>query len=129
MKRRRVGLSPIDIASDIARTYRASLVEVDPEACAVLDAQMRKDRQWWVLPSDVAAEDVDLDAELTAMEFERVWGVPANTIWTWVARGLLSCTNPEAAAAGATKTYRVRDVNAVHSRRLLRYHRGAAVEA
>lgn len=112
----------LEWARDIARSYRSALHSVDPDRCAQLDEVARKRGQHWIAPTSIPAHLVDgaMDAELSAIDIQHFWGIPAATIYGWASKGLLMPSNadPETGALPTQRKtkYRVRDVLEVESR-------------
>lgn len=100
------GDSPLDRRSRVARTYREKLAEEAPEACATIDAAMRRLNQTWVLPKRT---DIDLDALLTAEQAADFCDAQPRTIATWRDRGLKVTETPDG------PRYQVRDILEYHA--------------
>ena len=83
--------SSLDWARDIARSYRSALHAADPVRCAELDEVARKRGQQWIAPTEIPAHLVDeaLDTEMSAMDIQHFWGVPALTVRAWASKKLL----------------------------------------
>lgn len=77
--------SPLDRRGRVARAYRDRLAKEAPEACAEVDAVMRRLQQNWVLPKQVTLEPDDL---LTVEQAADAFDVKPRTIDTWHGRGL-----------------------------------------
>lgn len=98
----------LDWARDIARSYRSALHAVDPERCAQLDEVARKRGQHWIAPAEIPAHLVAeaLDTEMSAMDIQHFWGVPAVTIRAWASKKLLQ----QRCAEDGSPVYLPRDV-------------------
>lgn len=111
----------LDMAREIARSYRRALHEENEQRCAQLDDAARRLGQRWIapapLPAHLAAEA--LDAVMSVPDIVHFWGIPAGTIHGWVSKNLLRPANHDAdgnPATGRAAKYRVRDVFEVESR-------------
>lgn len=114
--------SNLDWARDIARSYRSALHSIDPDRCAQLDEVARKRGQHWIAPTPIPAHLVDgaMDAQLSAIDIQHFWGIPAATIYGWASKGILKASNtdPETGARPSPRKakYRVSDVFEVEGR-------------
>ena len=107
---------PLDWARDIARTYRNALRKVDPATCADMDAQAVAIGQAWIAPTEIpeaVSGPAVLDAELSAIDIEHLWRIPASTIRTWANRGHVE----KRCAADGSAVYRLGDVLDCQARR------------
>lgn len=100
--------SNLDWARDIARSYRSALHAVDPDRCGQLDEVARKRSQHWIAPTAIPAHLVDdaLDTEMSAVDVQHFWGVPASTIRAWASKNLLE----QRCADDGSPVYRPREV-------------------
>ncbi len=73
----------LDQSRRVARSYRAALLEVDPERCAAIDQQVVEWGQQWIAPQQTTIDPrewvtVDIAADHT--------GLTASAIYKWVHR-------------------------------------------
>lgn len=87
------GDSPVVRARRVAHAYRAKLADIDPQACAQLDATMRKFGQQWAVPRVLT---YDPAAWLNPTEAADLAGVRPDTLRIWRLRGLLVGRKTEA---------------------------------
>jgi hypothetical protein len=105
------GDSPLERRSRVARTYRDRLAKEAPDACAEVDASMRRLKQTWVMPKRTP---LDLDELWTAEQTADFCDAQPRTIAEWRRRGLKVTDTPDG------PRYRVRDILDYHAERRLR---------
>lgn len=106
----------LEWARDIARAYREALHSTDPKRCAELDTKAVELGQGWIAPTTLpewASDPAVLDAELSAVDIEHYWRIPASTVRTWAQRGLLE----KRCAPDGSVVYRFGDVLDCQARR------------
>lgn len=103
------GDAPLARARRVAHAYRSRLSELAPEACAELDARMRRWGQGWAVPRVVTYTP---DSMLTAAEAADLAACDPATLRQYRARGLLAGHR-----RGNTYRYRAGDVIALFARK------------
>lgn len=110
----------------IARSYRDALMAIDPKHCQFLDEKAVKVGQAWVCPTQLPADAIAeaMDSVMGPQDISILLGIPANTIYGWVSKGLLSRATEDATGkllpAASPPQYRVSDVVQVGNRRRVR---------
>ncbi|WP_433568034.1 hypothetical protein ACQP1O_43085 (plasmid) [Nocardia sp. CA-151230] len=116
----------LERARRIARSYRDALMAIDPAHCEFLDGRAVAVGQAWVCPTQIPSDAIveALDSVLGAKDISLLLGIPANTIYGWASKGLLSRATEDAEGkrlpVSSSPKYRVRDVVMVGNRRRAR---------
>lgn len=93
----------LDIARRLLQSYRGALMNIDPEACRLIDVHAATVGQGWVAPK---VETVDLDDLVVAADAADIAGVTVQVIRQWAYRKYI----PRHHANGRPTRYRVGDV-------------------
>lgn len=93
----------LDIARRLLQSYRGALMNIDPEACRLIDVHAATVGQGWVAPK---VETVDLDDLVVAADAADIAGVTVQVIRQWAYRKYI----PRHHANGQPTRYRVGDV-------------------
>ncbi|MFC9432721.1 hypothetical protein [Nocardia sp. NPDC057030] len=113
------------MARAIALSYRSALHAENPQRCSQLDDAARQLGQHWIAPAFLPAHLVAdaMEKEMSVVDIAHFWGIPANTIYGWVSKGLLRAANTDAdgnPCTGRSAKYRVSDVFRVEGRNRVR---------
>lgn len=75
----------LEWARDVARFYRSALRAVDPKKCEELDELARARGQRWIATVLVSPQVLEeaMDKQLTAIQIEQLFEIPASTIRSW----------------------------------------------
>jgi hypothetical protein len=77
--------SALQRRTQVARSYRAALLEIAPERCAVLDRAAEALGENWVAPVLVTTDEDTLNLTDCAEQL----GVKVGTLWAWASRGVV----------------------------------------
>lgn len=77
--------SALQRRTQIARSYRAALLEIAPERCAVLDRAAVALGENWVTPTLVTTDEDTLSLSDCAKQL----GVKVGTLWAWANRAVV----------------------------------------
>lgn len=112
-------MTALDEARGICLSYRRALHLENPERCAQLDEAAIKLGQGWVAPVEIpewADDPAVLDTELSSVDIEHFWRIPAATVRGWASKGLLE----KRCKADGSPVYRLGDVFDCQARRAVR---------
>jgi hypothetical protein len=77
--------SALQRRTQIARSYRAALLEIAPDRCAVLDRAAEALGENWVTPTLISTDE----ETLTLTDCAEQLGVKVGTLWAWANRGVV----------------------------------------